>query len=77
MFNNAEFLKLVAQYSDTEVAELKPEMRFREDLGFSSLAFMAFLGDLEDVFDIEVDETKVMQITTIGQALDYLEEEVA
>ncbi len=34
------------------------EMRFREDLGFTSPDFMSFLGELEDTFDIELDETK-------------------
>ncbi len=75
--NNAKFLKLVAQYADTEVNELTANMRFRDDLGFTSLAFMTFLGDLEDAFDIEIDEERVMQITTIGEALEYINEEAA
>ena len=44
-------------------------MRFREDLGFTSLDFMSFLGELEDTFDIELDETEVTQITTLEEAL--------
>ena len=31
----------------------------REDLGFTSLDFMSFLGELEDTFDIELEETEV------------------
>ena len=49
------------------------EMRFREDLGFSSLDFMSFLGELEDTFDIELEENKVMKIVTLGEALQLLE----
>ena len=48
-------------------------MRFREDLGFSSLDFMSFLGELEDTFDIELEESEVMKIVTIGEALELLE----
>ncbi len=33
-------------------------MRFREDLGFTSLDFMSFLGELEDTFDIELEENR-------------------
>ena len=48
-------------------------MRFREDLGFSSLDFMSFLGELEDTFDIELEESEVMKIVTIGEALELLD----
>ncbi len=67
------FLELVAKYCDKDVSELTDDMRFREDLGFNSLSFMTFLGDLEDTFDIELDEENALTITTIGEALEYLE----
>ena len=42
-------------------------------LGFSSLDFMSFLGELEDTFDIELEENEVMKIVTLGEALQLLE----
>lgn len=69
-----EFLGLVAQYCELSEEELKPEMRFRDDLGFNSLNFMAFLGDIEDTFDVELDEEKAVSLTTIADALDYMAE---
>ena len=69
-----DFLGLVAQYCELPENDLKPEMRFREDLGFNSLNFMAFLGDIEDTFDVELDEAKAVTLTTIAEALEYLEE---
>ena len=71
---NKEFLGLVAQYCELPENDIKPEMRFREDLGFNSLNFMAFLGDIEDTFDVELDEQKAVALTTIAAALEYLEE---
>ena len=59
---------------DGKPEEMKDEMRFREDLGFTSLDFMSFLGELEDTFDIELEETEVTQITTLEEALKLLEE---
>ncbi len=73
MEHKKEFLELVAKYCDKDVSELTDDMRFREDLGFNSLSFMTFLGDLEDTFDIELDEENALKITTIGGALEYLE----
>lgn len=70
---NKKFLDIVSEYCNTPADELKPEMRFIEDLGFSSLDFMTFLGDLEDEFDVEVDENEVLNLHTLGEALEYLE----
>lgn len=68
-----EFLEIVAKYCDKDVSEIKEDMRFREDLEFNSLSFMTFLGDLEDTFDVELEEESALQITTIGEALAYLD----
>ena len=51
---------------------LQSTVRFREDLGFNSLSFMTYLGDLEDTFDVELDEEEAIRITTIGEALEYM-----
>lgn len=72
-----QFKALVAQYCDVKAEDMAEEMRFREDLKFSSLDFMSFLGELEDTFDIEVEEEKVLEIHTLGEALEYLKKEVA
>ena len=55
--------------------DMDPEKRFREDLGFSSLDFMSLLGELEDTFDIELEEEDALQVRTIGEALALLEKE--
>jgi acyl carrier protein len=72
MDRKQEFLGIVAKYCDKDVSELTEDMRFREDLGFNSLSFMTYLGDLEDTFDVELDEEGALQITTIGEALEYM-----
>ena len=48
-----KFKKLAEQYCSVKAEEMDDNMRFREDLGFSSLDLMTFLGELEDEFDIE------------------------
>lgn len=73
MNREMEFKNIVAQYSNVEPEEITNNMRFREDLGFSSLDFMSFLGELEDTFDIELEESEVMKIVTIGEALELLD----
>ena len=48
MNQEMEFKNIVAQYSKVASEEMNNEMRFREDLGFSSLDYMSFLGENED-----------------------------
>ena len=60
MNQEMKFKNIVAQYSNVAPEEITNNMRFREDLGFSSLDFMSFLGELEDTFDIELEESEVL-----------------
>lgn len=73
MTKEMQFKTIVAQYCAVKPEDMKDEMRFREDLGFSSLDFMSFLGELEDTFDVELEEQEALKILTIGQALELLE----
>lgn len=72
MTKEMQFKKIVAQYCEVKPEEMTDDMRFREDLGFSSLDFMSFLGELEDTFDIELEEEDALQVLTIAQALELL-----
>ena len=73
---NAMFDKLaeiIMNYVEVERDEIKPESRFMEDLGFTSFDFMSMLGEVEDVFDVEIVEEEAADIRTVKEALDYLE----
>ena len=48
------------------------DIRFREDLGFSSLDFMSFLGELEDTFDVELEDEEALKIRNVSEALELL-----
>ena len=69
-----EFKNLVAQYSSVAAEDMTDDMSLRDDLGLSSLDFMTFLGEIEDTFDIELDLDRAVQITTIGEALEMMNE---
>ena len=73
MTKEMQFKKIVAQYCEVEPENIANEMRFREDLGFSSLDFMSFLGELEDTFDVELEEEDLVQILTVSEALALME----
>jgi acyl carrier protein len=73
MTKKMQFKNVIAQYCKVKPEEINNDMKFREDLGFSSLDFMSFLGELEDVFDIELEEQEALKIFTVGEALELLD----
>ncbi len=73
MTQEMQFKTIAAQYCSVKPEDMTGDMRFREDLGFSSLDFMSFLGELEDTFDVELEEEEVAQVLTVAEALALLE----
>ena len=73
MNNKEEFKKIVAQYCDVKPEDMTADLKFREDLGFSSLDFMSFLGEIEDTFDFELEDDDALKIWTLGEAFELLD----
>ncbi len=64
---------IICNYVEIEPEDIHPESRFIEDLGFTSFDFMSMLGEIEDEFDVEVEQSEVANIRTVQEAVDYLE----
>ncbi len=68
-----QLAEIITNYVEVKKEDIKPESRFMEDLGFSSFDFMSMMGEVEDTFDVEIDEEKAAGIRTVQEAVDYLE----
>lgn len=68
-----KLVSLIVNYVEVEPENIHPESRFMEDLGFTSFDFMSLLGEIEDEFDVEIDQQEVAGVRTVQEALDYLE----
>lgn len=68
-----KLVEIICNYVEVEPENVTPESRFMEDLGFTSFDFMSMLGDLEDEFDIEIDQQEAADIRTVGEASSYME----
>ena len=64
---------LICEYVEVDKNAVTENSRFVEDLGFTSYDFMSMVGELEDEFDIEVEERQVAEIRTVGEAMRYIE----
>lgn len=65
--------QMISNYVEVEPSDVKPESRFMEDLKFTSFDFMSMLGEVEDTFEVEIEEEKAAGIRTVQEAVDYLE----
>lgn len=64
--------ELITNYVEVSIEEVTENSKFIEDLGFNSYDFMSFLGEVEDEFDVEIDEREAMKIHTVGEAVEYI-----
>ncbi len=63
---------ILAQYVEVEPGEITEDSRLVEDLGLSSYALMSLMGDVEEQFDITVDETELTEVRTIKDVIEYI-----
>lgn len=68
-----QLVNIICNYVEVARENIRPESRFMEDLGFTSFDFMSMLGELEDEFDVEIDQQEAANIRTVQEAVDYLE----
>ena len=67
-----ELMELICEYVDVNPSDIKEESRFIEDLGFNSYDFMSMVGEIEEKFDVEVEEREVVNVKTVKDAVEYI-----
>jgi acyl carrier protein len=73
MANTYEDVKtIIVDLLGVEPAKVTPEARFREDLEADSLDLVELIMAFEDKFGGEISDEDAQKITTVGQAVDYL-----
>ncbi len=69
--------KIVSEQLGVEVAEVKPEASFTDDLGADSLDTVELVMALEEEFDIEIPDEAAESIGTVQAAVDFITEKSA
>lgn len=67
-----ELREIICQYVEVEPEKITKDARFIEDLGFNSYDFMSMVGEIEDRYDVEVEEREVVNVKTVGDAIEYI-----
>lgn len=64
--------KIVVEQLGVDEAEVKNESAFVDDLGADSLDTVELVMALEEEFDCEIPDEEAEKITTVQQAIDYI-----
>jgi len=73
MSDNFERLKkVIVEELGIAPEKIVAEASFRDDLGATSVQIFDLILAIEDEFSIEVPDEEAIQITTVGDAAEYL-----
>ncbi|MFP4473010.1 MAG: acyl carrier protein [Candidatus Omnitrophota bacterium] len=65
---------IIAEQLGVKVEEAKPAASFIDDLGADSLDTVELIMALEEEFNIEIPDEDAEKMTTVGDAIKYIEE---
>ncbi|KST66916.1 acyl carrier protein [Mastigocoleus testarum] len=69
--------EIVTEQLSVEAEKIKPQSNFANDLGADSLDTVELVMALEEEFDIEIPDEAAEKITTVQEAVDYINDKVA
>lgn len=64
---------IIAEQLNVNADEVKPESRFKEDLGADSLDLFELVMALEDEYAVEIPSEDLTSIATVEDVMNYLQ----
>ena len=65
---------IIVELLGVDASKVVPEARFREELEADSLDLVELIMAFEEEFSAEISDEDAQKITTVGQAVTYIEE---
>lgn len=65
---------IVSDLLDIDADTITPESKFQADLGADSLDLVELIMEFEERFGGEISDEDAQKITTVGEAVKYVEE---
>ena len=69
-----EIKVIIKDLLGADEAKITPEARFREDLEADSLDLVELIMAFEDKFGAEISDEDAQKITTVGEAVKYIDD---
>ena len=64
---------MIAKQLKLDVSEITPDKRLVEDLHADSANVMVMIMDMEDTFNITVEDDAINTLKTVGDVVSYIE----
>ncbi|KPK41725.1 MAG: acyl carrier protein [Omnitrophica WOR_2 bacterium SM23_29] len=68
---------IIAEQLGVKLEEVTPQATFIDDLGADSLDTVELVMALEEEFKIEIPDEDAEKMTTVGEAIKYIEEKTS
>ena len=65
--------KIVVEHLGVEAAQVKEDAKFIDDLGADSLDIVELVMAFEEEFGVEIPDDAAEKITTVKDAIDYID----
>ncbi len=69
---NEKVTNIIVDKLSVEESRVLPEASFLDDLGADSLDTVELIMEFEEEFDLEIPDEDAEKITTVGAALEYI-----
>lgn len=73
---NEKVQAIIAEKLSVDVADVTPEKSFTNDLGADSLDTVELIMEFEKEFGISIPDDQAEKISTVGDAIQYIENNV-
>lgn len=67
-----KLLEIIAEFTTYAADEITEDMEFVDDLGIDSLDLAQIILSAESEFDIDLDDSMIENLKTVGDAMDVL-----
>lgn len=68
----AGLAEIVEEETGLETEEVQLDKSFTEDLDIDSISMMTIVVNAEEKFDVKIPDEEVKNLTTVGDAVDYI-----
>ncbi len=70
-------IEILAEKLDKDASEIEATAKIKDDLGADSLDMVEIVMEIEEEFDVEVEDADTASIITVQDIVDYVEKKKA
>ncbi|MFI3267205.1 MAG: acyl carrier protein [Rikenellaceae bacterium] len=71
-----KIVSLIKENSEIAIHKISMSTSFQNDLGLDSMRLVGAIVAVEDSFDIEIPDNKLFKIKTVGDLVNYIEDNI-